>query len=89
MKSKSMCTAVGLIVMCLAGSAAAAGKPLYQTGPAPSRSAAATDCSGGCPHLHCWSNPNISYNGVPMGNASTADNQRALVNTKATIAGFR
>ncbi|OWB26945.1 hypothetical protein XocBAI21_16765 [Xanthomonas oryzae pv. oryzicola] len=84
MKSKSMCTAVGLIAMCLAGSAAAAGEPLYQTGPAPSRSAAA-DCSGGCPHLPCWSNPNISYNGVPMGNASTADN----LNTKATITGFR
>ncbi len=85
MKSKSMCTAVGLIAMCLAGSAAAAGEPLYQTGPAPSRSAAAADCSGGCPHLHCWSNPNISYNGVPMGNASAADN----LNTKATITGFR
>ncbi len=42
MKSKSMCTTVGLIAMCLAGSAAAAGKPLYQTGPALSRSAAAT-----------------------------------------------
>ncbi len=42
MKSKSMCTTVGLIAMCLAGSAAAAGKPLYQTGPALSRSATAT-----------------------------------------------
>ena len=42
MKSKSMCTTVGLVAMCLAGSAAAAGKPLYQTGPALSRSAAAT-----------------------------------------------
>ncbi len=46
-------------------------------------------CSAGCPRLNFWSNPNISYNGVPMGIASSADNQRVLVNTKATIAGFR
>lgn len=30
MKSKSMCTTVGLIAMCLAGSAAAAGKPFIK-----------------------------------------------------------
>ncbi|AWH16655.1 peptidyl-Asp metalloendopeptidase [Stenotrophomonas sp. ZAC14D2_NAIMI4_7] len=46
-------------------------------------------CSAGCPRLNFWSNPNINYNGVPMGIASSADNQRVLVNTKATIAGFR
>lgn len=53
------------------------------------RTIMAYDCSSSCPRLNYWSNPNISYNGVPMGNASTADNQRVLVNTKATIAGFR
>lgn len=53
------------------------------------RTIMAYDCSSGCPRLNYWSNPNISYNGVPMGNASTADNQRVLVNTKATIAAFR
>ncbi|AOD15822.1 zinc-dependent metalloprotease [Xanthomonas fragariae] len=53
------------------------------------RTIMAYDCTSGCPRLNYWSNPNISYNRVPMGNASTADNQRVLVNTKATIAGFR
>lgn len=53
------------------------------------RTIMAYDCTSGCPRLNYWSNPNISYNGVPMGNASTADNQRVLVNTKATIAAFR
>lgn len=46
-------------------------------------------CTAGCPRLNFWSNPNISYNGVPMGIASSADNQRVLVNTKATVAAFR
>jgi hypothetical protein len=49
----------------------------------------AYNCTRSCPRLNYWSNPNISYNGIPMGNASTADNQRVLVNTKATIAAFR
>jgi peptidyl-Asp metalloendopeptidase len=53
------------------------------------RTIMAYNCTSGCPRLNYWSNPNISYGGVPMGNASTADNQRVLVNTKATIAGFR
>ena len=53
------------------------------------RTIMAYDCSAGCPRLNYWSNPNINYNGIPMGNASTADNQRVLVNTKATIAAFR
>lgn len=46
-------------------------------------------CTAGCPRLNFWSNPNINYNGVPMGIASSADNQRVLVNTKATVAAFR
>lgn len=53
------------------------------------RTIMAYDCTSGCPRLNFWSNPNISYNGVPMGIASSADNQRVLVNTKATIAAFR
>jgi hypothetical protein len=46
-------------------------------------------CTAGCPRLNFWSNPNINYNGVPMGIASSADNQRVLVNTKAAVAAFR
>jgi len=53
------------------------------------RTIMAYDCTQGCPRLNFWSNPNISYNGVPMGIAASADNQRVLVNTKATIAAFR
>ncbi len=53
------------------------------------RTIMAYDCTSGCPRLNFWSNPNISYNGVPMGIAASADNQRVLVNTKAAIAAFR
>ena len=53
------------------------------------RTIMAYDCTQGCPRLNFWSNPNISYNGVPMGIASSADNQRVLVNTKAAVAAFR
>lgn len=53
------------------------------------RTIMAYDCTRGCPRLNYWSNPNISYNGIPMGIASSADNQRVLVTTKHTVAGFR
>jgi peptidyl-Asp metalloendopeptidase len=46
-------------------------------------------CSGGCARLNYWSNPNRTYNGVPMGTASQSHNQRVLENTKATVAAFR
>ena len=53
------------------------------------RTIMAYNCSSSCPQLNYWSNPNISYEGVPMGDAGSADNQRVLVSTKAMIAGFR
>lgn len=53
------------------------------------RTIMAYNCTRSCPRLNYWSNPNISYNGIPMGIASSADNQRVLVNTKATVAAFR
>lgn len=53
------------------------------------RTVMAYDCSGGCPRLKYWSNPNVSYNGVAMGTASASDNARVLNNTAGTIAGFR
>ena len=46
-------------------------------------------CTGGCPRLNYWSNPDRTYNGVPMGTADKSHNQRVLVNTKHTMAGFR
>ena len=53
------------------------------------RTIMAYDCPGGCPRLNYWSNPNIFYNGVPMGTVSTSDNARVLNNTRATVAGFK
>jgi peptidyl-Asp metalloendopeptidase len=53
------------------------------------RTIMAYNCSSGCPRINYWSNPNVTYQGVPMGTATRNDNQRVLVNTKATIAGFR
>lgn len=47
------------------------------------------NCSPSCPRINYWSNPNVTYGGYPMGTATRNDNQRVLVNTKATIAGFR
>ncbi|MFC0677226.1 M12 family metallo-peptidase [Lysobacter korlensis] len=46
-------------------------------------------CTGGCPRLNYWSNPDKTYNGVAMGTTTQSHNQRVLVNTKATMAGFR
>jgi hypothetical protein len=42
-----------------------------------------------CNRLNYWSNPNINYGGVPMGDAATADNHRALNNTAPTVTQFR
>jgi hypothetical protein len=53
------------------------------------RTIMAYDCSGGCPRLNYWSNPNNLYNGHPMGTAGTNDNARVLNNTRATVAAFR
>jgi len=46
-------------------------------------------CSGGCPRLNYWSNPNRTYNGQPMGTTTRSDNTRVLNNTRTTVAGFR
>jgi len=53
------------------------------------RTVMAYDCSGGCPRVQYWSNPNVSYGGVPMGTAATNDNARVLNGTATTVAGFR
>jgi hypothetical protein len=53
------------------------------------RTIMAYNCSSGCPRINYWSNPNVTYGGQAMGTATRNDNQRVLVNTKATVAGFR
>jgi len=54
------------------------------------RTIMAYNCTGsGCPRLNYWSNPSVTYGGVPMGTYDKSHNQRVLVETKATVAGFR
>jgi hypothetical protein len=54
------------------------------------RTVMAYNCTGaGCPRINYWSNPSVTYGGVPMGTYDKSHNQRVLVQTKATVAGFR
>jgi len=53
------------------------------------RTIMAYDCSGGCPRLNYWSNPNNLYNGHPMGTTTKNHNARVLNDTRATVAAFR
>jgi hypothetical protein len=39
--------------------------------------------------LNLWSNPDIRYEGVPFGDAETADNHRVLELTKGAVSGYR
>ncbi|CAG1010791.1 hypothetical protein BURK2_04112 [Burkholderiales bacterium] len=41
-----------------------------------------------CMRTQYWSNPSVSYGGIPMGD-SAADNQQTLDNTAYTVANFR
>lgn len=62
----------------------------YQyTGSPKWRTIMAYNCSGGCPRLNYWSNPNRLYNGVPMGTTTRSDNARVLNTTRGTVAAFR
>jgi hypothetical protein len=53
------------------------------------RTIMAYNCSPSCPRVNYWSNPDVTYNGVPMGNTNQSHNQRVLIETKATVAAFR
>jgi len=48
---------------------------------------------GNCPRLGYWSNPDVLYNGLPMGvpqgQSQAADNRLTLNNTALTVANFR
>ena len=48
------------------------------------------DACGSCTRLQFWSNPNVNHpiDGLPMGNASTADNARVLNQTTPTLRAF-
>jgi hypothetical protein len=57
------------------------------------RTIMAYNCSGGCPRVNYWSNPDVWYGGQPMGVVYTApdsaDNHLTLNNTALTVANFR
>ena len=57
------------------------------------RTVMAYNCSGGCPRVGYWSNPNVLYGGIPTGINSSAtngaDNRLTLNNTAPTVAMFR
>lgn len=61
----------------------------HLTPPPTWRTIMAYNCSGGCPRLQYWSNPNVQYNGVAMGTTATNNNARVLNETAATVADFR
>ncbi|HZU87526.1 MAG TPA: M12 family metallo-peptidase [Anaerolineaceae bacterium] len=57
------------------------------------RTIMAYNCVGNCPRVNYWSNPNLTYNGSPMGipagQAQAADNHLSLNNTAIYVANFR
>ena len=42
---------------------------------------------GGCPRIPRYSNPNFSYNGLPLG-SSSMDNARAINDARVEVAGY-
>jgi peptidyl-Asp metalloendopeptidase len=66
------------------------GHGLQHLTPVPAwRTIMAYDCTGGCSRLQYWSNPNVMYNGTPMGSAALNDNARVLNETATAVAAFR
>lgn len=54
------------------------------------RTIMAYQCSStNCTRLNYWSNPSVTYGGVPMGTSTRSDNERVLNLTKGTVAAFR
>ncbi|MFS2225654.1 M12 family metallo-peptidase [Pantoea sp. B65] len=64
------------------------GKGYQQTTVAPHWSTIMADaCSATCPGINYWSSPDITYNGLPAGNAM-ADNARVLNERRNVVADF-
>jgi hypothetical protein len=62
----------------------------FQEGSAAWRTVMAYQCGArACTRLPYWSNPNVNYQGVPMGTTPAHDNARVLNQTAPTIATFR
>jgi hypothetical protein len=65
----------------------------YQNPSEKFRTVMSYNCSGGCPGIDYFSNPDISYNGDPTGIAapspSSADNAHTINQTRVGMAGYR
>jgi Leucine-rich repeat (LRR) protein len=65
----------------------------YQAPDKSFRTVMAYNCSGGCPRVNYWSNPNVNYNSQPTGIIETdpqsAFNAKSLNETAFTVANFR
>jgi predicted outer membrane repeat protein len=65
----------------------------YQAPDKSFRTVMAYNCSGGCPRVNYWSNPNVNYNSQPTGIIDTdpqsAFNAKSLNETAFTVANFR
>jgi hypothetical protein len=47
------------------------------------------NCPVGCTRLPYWANPDVLYNGIPMGNAVDSNDSRVLNETAPIITAFR
>ena len=61
----------------------------YTSGSPTWRTIMSYNCTPSCPRINFWSNPLVTYNGVPMGTATLNDNARVLNTTRDTVAAFR
>jgi hypothetical protein len=57
------------------------------------RTIMAYDCTGGCPRIQYFSNPDLTYQGkpvgIPAGDENAADNARTINSTRVAMAAYR
>ncbi len=53
------------------------------------RTVMAYDCTGGCPRILYFSNPNVNFSGVPTGTTLQHNNARSIGEAASTIANWR
>lgn len=61
----------------------------YLKPPKPWRTIMAYDCPKHCTRLQFWANPNIKFEGVPMGNATVSNDSRVLNERAPLVAQYR
>ena len=53
------------------------------------RTIMAYDCGSGCPRLPFWANPDVVYQGQPMGTRDTSNDSKVLNQTASLVSRFR